>query len=146
MQAEQLTPGPIFDIRHRITVPEQILRIQEHLPDIRSDDRERALRARQAAEALFASKPPVAVPQTATATTAGEISRQPRVLPVIRPIARRDDRSKAPIAVDLETMSAIPKSDFARIRTWLKYGMTVRQVADLYGVSADQLERALQNA
>ena len=146
MQAERLTPGPIFDIRHRITVPEQILRIQEHLPDIRSDDRERALRARQAAEALFASKPPVAVPQTATGTTAGEIPRQPRVLPVIRPAARRDDRSKAPIPVDLETTSLIPKSDFARIRTWLTYGMTVRQVADLYGVSADRLERTLHDA
>ena len=146
MQAEQLTPRPIFDIRHRITVPEQILRIQEHLPDIRSVDRERTLRARQAAEALFASRPPVTVPQTATAATAGEIPRQPRVLPVIRPAARRDDRSKAPITVDLETTSSIPKSDFARIRTWLKYGMTVRQVADLYGVSADQLERTLQDA
>ena len=119
---------------------------QEHLPDIRSDDRERVLRARQAAEALFASKPPVTVPLTSTATTAGQIPRKPRVLPVIRPPARRDDRGKAPITVDLETTSSIPKSDFARIRTWLTYGMTVRQVADLYGISADQLERTLQNA
>ena len=113
--------------------------------DIRSDDRERILRARQAAEALFGSKPPVTKPSTSTGTTGGQIPRKPRVLPVIRPPARRDDRGKAPITVDLETTSSIPKSDFARIRTWLKYGMTVRQVADLYGVSADQLERTLHD-
>jgi hypothetical protein len=72
--------------------------------------------------------------------------RKPRVLPVVLPPVRRDDRRKAAIAVDLQTTSSIPKSEFARIRTWLKYGMTVRQVADLYGVSADQLERALHDA
>jgi hypothetical protein len=137
--AEQLTPRPIFDIGHRITVPEQILLSQEHLPDILNHDRERVLRARQAAEALFASKPPVTDPQTSTATTAGQIRRQPRVRPVIRPLTRRDDRRKAPITVDLETTSSISKSDFARIRTWLKYGMTVRQAADLYKVSAASL-------
>jgi hypothetical protein len=119
---------------------------QEHLPDIRSDDRERVLRARQAAEALFASKSQVTDPPTSTATTAVQNPRKPRVLPVIRPPARRDDQRKAPITVDPETRISIPVSNFARIRTWLKYGTTVRQVAELYGVSADQLERMLQDA
>ena len=114
--------------------------------DIRSDDRERILRARQAAEALFASTPPVTEPSTSTAASAAQIPHKPRVLPVILPPARRDDRCEAPITVDPQNTSSIPKSDFARIRTWLTYGMTVRQVADLYGISADQLERTLQNA
>jgi hypothetical protein len=122
------------------------LRSQEHPHDMRSDDRERILRARQAAEALFASRPPVAKPPTSTAGTAGQIPRNPRVLPVVLSPASRDDGRKAPIIVDPKTTSAIPKSDFARIRTWLKYGMTVRQVADLYGVSPDQLERTLADA
>jgi hypothetical protein len=88
-------------------------------------------------------KTSVTKPSTSTATTAGQIPRKPRVLPVILSPARRDDRRKAPITVDLQTTSSIPKSDFARTRTWLKYGMTVRQVADLYGISADHLERTL---
>jgi hypothetical protein len=32
------------------------------------------------------------------------------------------------------------------MRTWHKYRMTVRQVADLYGISVDHLERTLHDA
>jgi hypothetical protein len=34
----------------------------------------------------------------------------------------------------------------SRIQSWLKYGMTVRQAADVYGVSVSEIERVLQKA
>jgi hypothetical protein len=56
---------------------------QERLPDPRDTDRERIIRARQVAEALFSSKPPITEPSFSTNTIDGHISRKPRVLPVI---------------------------------------------------------------
>ncbi|HEY1798387.1 MAG TPA: transposase family protein [Stellaceae bacterium] len=38
----------------------------------------------------------------------------------------------------------IPAADVARIRTWRKYGMTVAQVAEMYGVAPDEVERILR--
>jgi hypothetical protein len=39
---------------------------------------------------------------------------------------------------------AIPKSQFARIRTWVEYGMTAAQVAAVYGVAVDVIESILR--
>jgi hypothetical protein len=38
----------------------------------------------------------------------------------------------------------IPQSQFARIRTLAKYGMTVLQVAQVYGVAVGEIERILR--
>jgi hypothetical protein len=38
----------------------------------------------------------------------------------------------------------IPRSEFARIRAWMKYGMTVAQVAGVYGVAVGAIERILR--
>jgi hypothetical protein len=38
----------------------------------------------------------------------------------------------------------VPAAHLARIEVWLKYGMTVRQVAAVYGVSVSEMERVLQ--
>ena len=35
----------------------------------------------------------------------------------------------------------IPASQFGRVRTLTKYGMTQAQVAELYGVAVDEIER-----
>jgi len=40
----------------------------------------------------------------------------------------------------------IPRSQFACIRAWVKYGMTARQVADVYGVAVGEIERILWKA
>ena len=40
----------------------------------------------------------------------------------------------------------IPSSQFARIRAWAKYGMTAAQVAGVYGVAVDAIERILRQA
>jgi hypothetical protein len=39
---------------------------------------------------------------------------------------------------------AIPKSQFARIRTWVEYGMTAAQVAAVYGVAVDLIKGILR--
>jgi hypothetical protein len=43
-------------------------------------------------------------------------------------------------------MREIPRSQFGRIRTLVKYGMTVAQVATVYGVAADKIGRVLRRA
>jgi hypothetical protein len=42
--------------------------------------------------------------------------------------------------------AAIPAAHVARIRTWVKYGITVPQVAAIYGVEVDEIARILGNA
>jgi len=37
-------------------------------------------------------------------------------------------------------------SQFARIRTWVEYGMTTAQVAAIYGVGIEVIERILNQA
>ena len=41
---------------------------------------------------------------------------------------------------------AIPRSQFARIRALVKYGMTVAQVAAVYEIAVGDVERILHNA
>jgi hypothetical protein len=53
----------------------------------------------------------------------------------------RHDQVEAPV----ERMAPkIPRSQFARIRTWVKYGMTAAQVAGVYGVAVGVIERILR--
>ena len=40
----------------------------------------------------------------------------------------------------------IPRSQFARIHALARYGMTVAQVADVYGVAVGDIERILHKA
>jgi hypothetical protein len=40
----------------------------------------------------------------------------------------------------------IPPSQVARIRTWVKYGMKVAEVAQVCGVSVGEIERLLGKA
>jgi hypothetical protein len=44
------------------------------------------------------------------------------------------------------TMREIPRSQFRRIRTLVKYGMTVAQVAKVYGVATDEIARIVRLA
>jgi hypothetical protein len=43
-------------------------------------------------------------------------------------------------------MREIPRSQFECIRTLVKYGMTVAQVAKVYGVAAGEIARILRQA
>jgi hypothetical protein len=108
-------------------------------PHPRGDDYERITRARQAAEALFTAKPPVSRPSVADTPPIDQAARKPRVLGIV-PTAPAQE----PVRPEQRTPSAIPRSQFARIRALVKYGMTVAQVAGVYGVAVGDVERILR--
>jgi hypothetical protein len=111
----------------------------------RSNDRGRAAGARQAAEALFAAKPPVS-PPSAPDPAADQPPRKPRVLRAIaRPSGHVED-VKALVSREPAIDSSIPSAHLARIRTWLRYGMTIAQVAAIYGVNAGEIANLLGKA
>jgi hypothetical protein len=53
---------------------------------------------------------------------------------------------KTPISPAPQTTRQIAPSHFARIRTLVKYGMTVSQVAEVYGAAVGAIERILHKA
>jgi hypothetical protein len=94
--------------------------------------------ARKAAEALFTSKEEHRAPEPKNA-----VARKPRVLAAVPPATL--DTASTVVSPAHEARRAIPKSQIDRVRTWLKYGMTVRQAADACGVSVSDLKDALQS-
>ena len=108
----------------------------------RGDDRERITRARQAAEALFTAKSPVSGPSVPD--TAGiQSPRKPRVLRVISPPPAGVEEVKDSVSLGAASARSIPPAHFARIRILVRYGMTVAQVAELYGTEVDEISRIL---
>jgi hypothetical protein len=111
------------------------------------DDRERVARARQTAEALFTPKRQVAEPTVSgSLPPADPPARKPRVLGISSPVAARPEAVEPPVSADQRIMPEVPPSQFARIRSWVKYGMTPAQVAKVYGVSAGDIERIIRDA
>jgi hypothetical protein len=133
---------------------ERILLSRQQQPQPRGDDRERITRARQAAEALFSLKPPVSEPSAPESAKSGDHqpARKPRVLRIIAqpPPVRLEEVvapvSHIPVSRKKQAKPQIPVSQFARIRTWTKYGMTVSEVAEVYGVAPGEIERVLRQA
>jgi hypothetical protein len=123
------------------------------------DNRETINRARQAAENLF--KPsrqateaglPTASPDRAIPTDQ-PARRQPRIFnlpprrspetqaeapPESKPMRRKPVAKRPP--------SIVPASQFGRVRTLARYGMTPAQVAELYDVTVAKIERILRAA
>jgi hypothetical protein len=111
------------------------------------DDRERVARARQTAEALFTPKPQVAEPTVSGSLPPADTpARKPRVLGISAPPAAGREAVEPPVSADQRIMPEVPPSQFARIRSWVKYGMTPVQVAKVYGVSAGDIERIIRDA
>jgi hypothetical protein len=104
-------------------------------------DGERITRARQAAEALFTVKPPVSL-----ASVADQSPRKPRVLRVMSPPPTCVEKVKASVGLEATPTPSISPAHFARIRTWMRYGMTIAQVAAVYGLEVDEIARLLRNA
>jgi len=108
--------------------------------------REDINRARQAAEALFAPKrrvvePVLPVPVAST----GQLVRKPRILSAVPVQPTRAEAVKPSVkAVSPKKHEKIPAAHSARIRTWLKYGMTISQIADVYGVTIGEIEGILK--
>jgi len=109
------------------------------------DDRERITSARQAAEALFTPKPPpIDLPTSDPVPSAERPARKPRVLPILSPPPARNEEVAAPVDPEPRTTRQIPRSDHARIRTWVNYGLTIPQVAEVYGVAVGVIERIVR--
>ena len=114
--------------------------------DPRDHDRERITNARRAAEDLFRPKPQAGRETVPDALAPGEQPpRKPRILAIspaapIRAAAVETPVTRKPPA------PKIPASRFARIRTWVRYGMTASDVAQVYGVAVEEIERILQKA
>jgi hypothetical protein len=111
-------------------------------------NREEINRTRQAAEALFAPKRRVAEPATpATASTADQTARKPRILSAVRvqptPVKSAEVTGAG---TPPKPVAKIPASHLGRIRTWLRYGMTKAQVAEVYRVTTGDIESMLQKA
>jgi hypothetical protein len=117
----------------------------QQLRQFRGDDREQMMTARQTAEALFTPKPDVAEHLASTPSLALQ-PRKPRVLPILRPAPIRQETVDAPVTPEQRHAPEIPVKKRARVRTLVKYGMSVSQVADLYRVPVETIELILQNA
>lgn len=114
--------------------------------DDRGNSREQITSARRAAEALFAPKQQHAGPSVSETAPAGDAVRKPRVLAVAPARKVPRDAPEAPARAEPPRKAVIPATHVARIRTWLKYGMTAAQVAEMYGVAAGEIERILRPA
>jgi hypothetical protein len=101
--------------------------------------------ARRAAEALFTQKGQITEQHGAEGPSpANQLARKPRVLCISVPPAVRHEEIGPAANHATEMPRAILTSHFARIRTWVKYGMTGPQVAQLYGVAVGEIERILR--
>ena len=88
----------------------------------------------QTAEALFAAKlPPNEKPVNQSAL-------RPQVLPTAQPPVQ-PETIRAPADPQPPSPKAISAADLPRIRTWIKYGMTIAQVAAVYGADVGEIER-----
>ncbi|HEV2099029.1 MAG TPA: hypothetical protein VGR45_08905 [Stellaceae bacterium] len=146
VQLAKINESP-FDTTKWIDRSEQLLLSRQPQPHRGGDDRERITRARQAAEALFAPRPQIAELSAADSLpSTDQPVRKPRVLGISSPAPARLEGVKAPVASKPQTTPEIPRSKFARIRSLIKYGMTVSQVAKVYGVAVGEIERILRQA
>ena len=109
----------------------------------RNDERERVTRARRAAEALFTSNRQL-IKHSDSLSSVDQAARKPRVLKALSPAPAGHEGSRGPVDSEQRIRPAIPKSQFARIRTWVEYGMTVAQVAAVYGVAVDVIKGILR--
>ena len=68
------------------------------------------------------------------------------MLAILSPAPVRNEEVAAPVNPEPRTTRQIPRSHHARIRTWVDYGMTVSQVAEVYGVAVRVIERILRQS
>ena len=94
------------------------------------------------AEALVTPKLPVTPPPLADQPSADQSVRKPRVLAAL-PAATVSREKPATPASRTPPRRAIPPAQFGRVRALLKYGMTVSQVAEVYGTATGEIERIL---
>lgn len=101
---------------------------------------EQARQARETADAVFRPKP-----QTARADDKSATARVPRILTVSQPepgMAHAPEALAEPQArASAQEVPEIPEAEYRRIYTLATYGMTIKEVAGLYGVDARKIEQ-----
>jgi hypothetical protein len=102
---------------------------------------ERNTTARQAAEALFARKPQQTVATTRDNASVEQAVRKPRLLKAAANVPAPHGEPGAPVSARSAMRAGVPGTHMARIRAYLKYGMTNDQVAAIYGVTVDEIQR-----
>jgi hypothetical protein len=122
-------------------------------------DREKLDRARRNAEDLFKPRPQsgpadkTAPAENSVASAENQPRRQPRIfrIPPVVPMAAEkgeapaEPKSTRPERTVRRATGAIPAAQFGRVRALASYGMTQAQVAELYGVEVDEIERIIQS-
>ena len=83
------------------------------------------------------SKPSTSDP----APSAEGSARKPRVLAILSPTPVRNEEVAAPVDPEPRTTRQVPRSHHARIRTWVNYGLTIPQVAEVYGGVIERILR-----
>ena len=68
------------------------------------------------------------------------------MLSILSPAPVRDKEAAAPVDPEPRTTRDIPRSEHARIRTWVNYGLTIPQVAEVYGVAVGVIERIFRQS
>jgi hypothetical protein len=100
--------------------------------------------ARRTAEALFRPQTAQSMqPAVGSSSLAEHPVRKPRILPAIKPGPIHAKERATVVAREKPVARSIPPSHVARIRTWVQYGMTIRQVAQVYGVAVSVIQRLL---
>jgi hypothetical protein len=59
---------------------------------------------------------------------------------------RREPAVETPVGSEQPITPEIPASQFPRVQTWGKYGMTVAQIAQIYGVADGEIEQILRKS
>jgi hypothetical protein len=127
----------------RMAKPSEELLLSQQHPHPRDDDRERITRARQEAEALFTPKPQI-TEQVSSSPLADQSARKPRVLASSPTAPIRHEEVEAMASSRQQRAPEIPRSQFARIRALVKYGMSPAQVAKVYGVAIGAIQSILR--
>jgi hypothetical protein len=122
-------------------------------PTTPRDDREQVNKARDAAEALF--RPNKELERTEAPTSAAvaplqiehpaprtpRIIAMPSTMPAAEEIVERSTEAKPKPKRETRSRAKIPASQHDRVRTLALYGMTHVEVAALYGVPLNVIER-----
>ena len=66
------------------------------------------------------------------------------MLSTLSPAPVRNEEVAAAVNPEPRTTRQVPRSQHARIRTWVKYGLTIPRVARVYGVGVGVIERILR--
>ena len=103
------------------------------------------MRVRQAAEALFTPKQDIAEQLVPSAAQEPK-SRKPRVLPILASAPLRQEVADMSMSPKSSTTPEIPIKKAVHLRTLVKYGMSISQVAGLYGVPVKTIRAMLRKA